>query len=115
MVIYLAHWFAKRGTKVGRFWGGTVPFLIVLAPILALVFKEPDLGTTTVIALTAFGMLPVSVLGLGLLVGAALRVQPSSAVSSLEVVETNPFLDDRIASATFAVELVQSAFGKRCL
>ena len=44
--IYLAHWFAKRGTKVHGFWGGTVPFLIILAPIAILVFKEPDLGTT---------------------------------------------------------------------
>ena len=33
IVIYLAHWFAKRGTKVGGFWSGTVPFLIVLAPV----------------------------------------------------------------------------------
>ncbi len=38
------------------FWGGTLPFLIILAPIAALVFKEPDLGTTTVITLTAFTM-----------------------------------------------------------
>jgi cell division protein FtsW len=56
LVIYLAHWFAGRGLKVRGFWGGTVPFLIILAPIAALVFKEPDLGTTTVITLTAFTM-----------------------------------------------------------
>jgi cell division protein FtsW len=56
VVIYLAHWFAKRGTKVHGFWGGTVPFLIIIAPVIALVFKEPDLGTTSVIALTAFTM-----------------------------------------------------------
>ena len=56
VVIYLAHWFAKRGTKVHGFWGGTVPFLVIIAPVVALVFKEPDLGTTSVIALTAFTM-----------------------------------------------------------
>ena len=56
MVIYLAHWLAKRGTKVGSFWGGTVPFLVILAPIAFLVFREPDLGTTTVIVLTGFMM-----------------------------------------------------------
>jgi arginase len=39
----------------------------------------------------------------------------SGAMTSLEVVEANPILDDRNASATFAVELVQSAFGKRIL
>lgn len=56
LVIYLAHWFAKRGTKVHGFWSGTVPFLIILAPVCLLVFKEPDLGTTSVIALTGFLM-----------------------------------------------------------
>ncbi len=56
MIIYLAHWFAKRGTRVKSFWGGTIPFLIIVAPIIALVFKEPDLGTTMVIALTGVTM-----------------------------------------------------------
>jgi cell division protein FtsW len=56
LVIYLAHWFAKRGKKVHGFWTGTVTFLIIAAPIIALVFKEPDLGTTVVITLTAFTM-----------------------------------------------------------
>lgn len=56
VVIYLAHWFAKRGTKVGTFWGGLVPFLVIVAPVSFLVFREPDLGTTTVITLTAFLM-----------------------------------------------------------
>jgi cell division protein FtsW len=56
MVIYLAHWFAKRGAKVSGFWSGTVPFLIITVPILALVFREPDLGTTMVLGLTAITM-----------------------------------------------------------
>ena len=56
LVIYLAHWFAKRGRRVHGFWGGTVPFLVIVAPVVALVFKEPDLGTTMVITLTAFTM-----------------------------------------------------------
>jgi cell division protein FtsW len=56
LVIYLAHWFAKRGSRVKSFWGGTIPFLIIVGPIIALVFKEPDLGTTMVIALTVVTM-----------------------------------------------------------
>jgi cell division protein FtsW len=56
LIIYLAHWFAKRGTRVKGFWTGTIPFLVILAPIVALVFKEPDLGTTIVIALTGLTM-----------------------------------------------------------
>jgi len=56
LVVYLAHWLANRGTLVGRFRQGMVPFLIIAVPVIALVFKEPDLGTTIVIALTAFTM-----------------------------------------------------------
>jgi arginase len=39
----------------------------------------------------------------------------AGVVTSLEVVEVNPILDDRNSSAKFAVELVQSAFGKKIL
>ncbi len=56
LVIYLAHWLAKRGKRVHGFWAGTVTFLVIATPIIALVFKEPDLGTTVVITLTAFTM-----------------------------------------------------------
>jgi cell division protein FtsW len=56
MIVYMAHWFAKRGTRIKGFWTGTIPFLVILAPIVALVFKEPDLGTTMVIALTGLTM-----------------------------------------------------------
>jgi cell division protein FtsW len=56
LVIYLAHWLAKRGGRIHGFWSGTVPFLIIVVPIIALVFKEPDLGTTGVITMTVFTM-----------------------------------------------------------
>jgi cell division protein FtsW len=56
LVVYLAHWFAKRGTAVRGFWSGTVPFLVIAAPVVALVLREPDLGTASVLAMTAFVM-----------------------------------------------------------
>jgi len=74
LIVYLAHWFAKRGTRVGSFWGGVIPFLIIAGPVIALVFREPDLGTTIVISLTAFTMYFVAganVVHLGGLVGLA--------------------------------------------
>jgi arginase len=39
----------------------------------------------------------------------------AGVITSLEIVEVNPILDQRNASAQFAVELVQSAFGKKIL
>ena len=54
LVVYLAHWFAKRGSGVRGFWTGTVPFLVITGPVVMLVLLEPDLGTSSVLAFTAF-------------------------------------------------------------
>ena len=56
LIIYLAHWMANKGKGIGGFRSGTVPFLLIAVPVIALVFKEPDLGTTVVVALAAFTM-----------------------------------------------------------
>jgi cell division protein FtsW len=56
MIVYLAHWMANKGKRIGGFWSGTVPFLLIAVPVIALVFKEPDLGTTVVVTLAAFTM-----------------------------------------------------------
>jgi len=42
-------------------------------------------------------------------------IAASGKMTSLEIVEMNPILDNRNQSAEFAVEVVQSAFGKRIL
>jgi cell division protein FtsW len=56
LVVYLAHWLAKRGTKASSLLDGLVPFLLITGPLLFLVFLEPDLGTTGVLTITAFTM-----------------------------------------------------------
>ena len=56
LVVYLAHWFAKRGTAVRGLRGGTLPFLVITIPVVVLVLREPDLGTASVLAFTAFTM-----------------------------------------------------------
>jgi cell division protein FtsW len=56
LIVYLAHWMAGRGTRIRSLRGGTLPFLLITAPVVFLVFREPDLGTTSVIALTALTM-----------------------------------------------------------
>jgi cell division protein FtsW len=56
MVIYLAHWLARRGSKTKSLTEGLLPFLVILGGIVFLVFLEPDLGTTGVIALTGIVM-----------------------------------------------------------
>jgi cell division protein FtsW len=56
LIVYLAHWLANRGALVKGFRSGTLPFLVIALPLIGLVFLEPDLGTTVVITITAFGL-----------------------------------------------------------
>jgi arginase len=42
-------------------------------------------------------------------------IADAGVMTSLEIVEVNPILDEGNKSAEFAVELVQSAFGKKIL
>lgn len=56
LVVYLAHWLATRGTAVGSFRRGLLPFLVIVGLVVGLVAIEPDLGTTGVLTLTAFVM-----------------------------------------------------------
>ncbi len=96
MVIYLAHWFAKRGTRVHSFWGGTLAFLIIVAPIVVLVFREPDLGTTMVIGLTAFTMFFVAganLVHLAALVVAALPVVVMAGLKGYQLTRIRAWLD----------------------
>jgi cell division protein FtsW len=53
LVVYLAHWIAKRGSAVHGLLSGTVPFLVIVAPVVVLVLLEPDLGTSSVLGFTA--------------------------------------------------------------
>jgi cell division protein FtsW len=85
LVVYLAHWMARRGVSIGGFRSGTIPFLLIAGCVIALVALEPDLGTTGVITLTAFTMLfvaggsiwqlllmvPAGVVAVGLYIGTA--------------------------------------------
>jgi cell division protein FtsW len=66
LIVYLAHWMANKGKAIGGFRSGTIPFFLIAMPIILLVFKEPDLGTTIVITATAFTMFFVA--------GASLRL-----------------------------------------
>ena len=92
MVIYFAHWFARRGGATREFLGGTVTFLVLFAPILLLVLVEPDLGTSAVIGLTAFGMFFVAGASLSHLVGLGAAGLAMVAV----IVSRTPYQLDRV-------------------
>jgi cell division protein FtsW len=56
LVIYLAHWMARRGSAVAGFSTGFVPFVVIVAPFVLLVFKSPDIGSAGVMGVTAVVM-----------------------------------------------------------
>ena len=60
LIIYLAHWLGKRGSKTTSFTEGLVPFVLILGVVVGMVYIEPDLGTAAVIGLTGMTMLFVA-------------------------------------------------------
>jgi cell division protein FtsW len=56
LVIYLAHWMARRGSAVGGLATGLLPFVVIVAPFVLLVFKSPDIGSAAILGLTAVVM-----------------------------------------------------------
>ena len=56
VVIYVSHWLATRGMEIRSFTRGAAPMAVIVVPFLALVIKEPDLGTASVIILIAFSL-----------------------------------------------------------
>jgi cell division protein FtsW len=56
LVIYLAHWMARRGSAVAGLRTGLVPFVVIVAPFILLIFKSPDIGSAGVLGLTTLLM-----------------------------------------------------------
>lgn len=91
-VIYLAHWMARRGTRISSVVHGTLPFLLLAGPVIVLVVREPDLGTTGVLTMTAFTMFLVAGANLWQL---ALLV-PAGIAAVARVVSTNEYMMLRV-------------------
>jgi rod shape determining protein RodA len=93
LVIVLAGFIAERRQRVGE-WGTTLGIIGIAAPLLVLVFKEPDFGTTLIYSAIVIGALffggtrwrHLAVLGViaGLVAGAILWFLPSAGLEVLE-------------------------------
>lgn len=60
MVLYLAHSLTRKKEKVRSLSKGYLPYMIVLGLLLAMLLKQPDLGSAMIIAGVALGMLIVA-------------------------------------------------------
>ena len=94
IILLLAMVLENKKETIKSFWQGLVPIILVVGLIMGLILKQPDLGSTMLIAL---------VVGLMLLVGGAQiwQLLILSAIGFRAVVwyiQTNPYQMDRIAS-----------------
>jgi cell division protein FtsW len=53
LVLYMAHWLSTKREQVRNFTYGFVPFTVLLAVMVALLLKQPDMGTAFVVVTTA--------------------------------------------------------------
>jgi len=60
LVLYLAHSLTRKKEKVRSLLKGYLPYMIVLAVLLGMLLKQPDLGSAMIIAGVAMGMLIVA-------------------------------------------------------
>ncbi len=56
IIIYIADWLSSKGEQIRRVSYGLIPFAILLGVITGLIVLQRDLGTATLIAVTALAM-----------------------------------------------------------
>jgi rod shape determining protein RodA len=93
LIIVLASWVAERRHRLAE-WGTTLGVLGISVPLMVLVFKEPDFGTTLIYGAIVLGALffggtpwrHLAVLAVvaGLVAGALLWFLPSAGIEVLE-------------------------------
>jgi len=96
LVVYLSHWLARRGAGIDGLLRGTLPFLVIFVPIVALVLKEPDLGTSMVLAttgLTLFVLAGGSLLHFGVLVAGGFVAVVMFAVQGYQLERIRAWID----------------------
>ncbi|MFI5254208.1 MAG: putative lipid II flippase FtsW [Candidatus Limnocylindrales bacterium] len=92
LIVYLAHWLATRGQRISSVIHGTLPVLLLTAPAIVLVLREPDLGTASVLALTALTLFFVA----GANLWQFLLLVPAGAAAAALVVASNAYQLQRV-------------------
>lgn len=56
LIIFLAAWFERKGSDMKSLKKTTIPFVIIIGLIGFLIIKQPDIGTLSIIGITALAM-----------------------------------------------------------
>jgi len=92
LILYLAAWLESRGEKIKDFFEGLVPFLLIVAIIVFLLIKQPDVGTLGVAIMIALSIFFVSGAKLSHLFFMAL----GGAAAFLALIKMEPYRMNRI-------------------
>jgi cell division protein FtsW len=76
LIAYLAYSLGKKADRVKAFTVGFVPHMVVCAAMMALLLKQPDLGSSVVLGATTLGMLFVAGARISYIVFALLAAAP---------------------------------------
>ncbi len=94
VVVYLAAWLSAKNTKPESFFGGLLPFGILVGMITLPIILQPDLSSAVIIGLTAVMMY--------FLAGARLwhlgTAFVAAALIGAAFVQVNPYAQERVAS-----------------
>lgn len=60
LILYIADWLTKRGSRLQQWRTGIFPFAVILGGMIFLVMLEPDLGTSSLLAIIGITMLLVA-------------------------------------------------------
>ena len=117
VALYVAHWLTTKREQVADFAYGLVPFAVLMTVIVALLMRQPDMGTTIVVVLTAvsiFFAAGANLFHLALLSGiGALGGSVLIFISPYRLVRVFSFLDPWARPQETGYHVVQSllAFG----
>ncbi|MFO1540745.1 MAG: FtsW/RodA/SpoVE family cell cycle protein [Chloroflexota bacterium] len=94
LLVYLAHWLARRGTRVRELRAGFLAYWAIAGTVIGLVLLEPDLGTA--------GVIGFATLCLFLVAGGLLRyvvlAGPFVVMGVVLYVQSNPYQLERVTT-----------------
>ncbi len=91
VVVYLAAWMHSRQKEISSFTLGFIPFLLITGIVSIFLYREPDIGTLGVIALTSLG---IFLLGGGRASQAAVAVLLGIVILAI-IIAAEPYRRDR--------------------
>ncbi len=80
IVMYLAAYLAKKGPRIGEFFNGFLPPLLVVGPLCGLILLQPDLGSVVVVGAVLMTLLFVAGARMSHVAGVALAALPAVAL-----------------------------------